>query len=116
MVDKYKTNLPMIDVHHKSSESEIESLAEKRMNKPTTGQELSKLPVGTPILYNLNPDSTKIKHPTWQKGTVKDRLNGRKYEILTDNDRVITRSRRHIKGYRTRSGRISKVPDRFGDA
>ena len=34
---KYRTNLPMIDVHHKSSESEIEILAEKRMNKPSTG-------------------------------------------------------------------------------
>ena len=62
---KYRTNLPMIDVHHKSSESEIESLAEKRMSKPSTGHELSKLPVGTPILYDLNPDSTKIKCPTW---------------------------------------------------
>ena len=50
---KYRNNLPMIDVHHKSSESEIESLAEKRMNKPVTGQELCKLPVVTPILYDL---------------------------------------------------------------
>ena len=104
---KYKTNLPMIDVHHKSSQSENESLAEKRMSKSAKGQELSRLPVGTPILYDLNPDSTKVKSPTWLKVTVKDRLNGRKYEILTNNDRVITRSRRHIKGYRTHSGRIS---------
>ena len=29
-VRKYRTNLPMIDVHQKSSESGIESLAEKR--------------------------------------------------------------------------------------
>ena len=107
----------MIDVHNKSSESGIESLAEKRMNKPTKGYELSKLPVGTPILYDLNPDNTKIK--CIQKGEKvlsKDRLNGRKYEILTNNDRIITRSRRHIKGYRTRSSRISTAPDRFGDA
>ena len=55
----------MIDVHHKSSESEIESFAEKRMNKPSTGHELAKLPVGTPILYDLNPDITKIRSPTW---------------------------------------------------
>ena len=40
-------------------------------------------------------------HPTWLKGTMKDRINGREYEILTDSDRLITRSRRHIKGYRT---------------
>ena len=112
---KFRTNLPMIDVHQKSSESEIESLAKKKMSKSVKGQELSRLPVGTPILYDLNPDSTKVKHPTWLKGTVKNRLNGRKDEILTDGDRVITRSRRHIKGYRTWSGRISKVPDRFGN-
>ena len=59
---KYRTNLPMIDVHHKSSESEIESLAKKRMSINTVkGQELCRLPVGTPILYDLNPDSTKVK-------------------------------------------------------
>ena len=83
---KFRTNLPMIDVHQKSSESEIESLAEKRLSKSNKGQELSRLPVGTSILYDLNPDSTKIKHPTWLKGTVKNRLNGRKYEILTDSN------------------------------
>ena len=87
----------------------------KMLSKSVKGQELSRLPVGTPILYDLNPDSTKTKRPTWLKGTVKNRLNGRKYEILTDSNRVITRSRRHIKGYRTQSGRISKVPDRFGN-
>ena len=94
---KFRTNLPMIDICQMSSEAEIESLAEKRLSKGTKDQELSRLPVGTPILYNSKPDSTKIKHPTWLEGTVKDRLNGRKYEILTDGDREITRSRRHIK-------------------
>ena len=91
----------MIDFHQKSSETEIESLAEKRMSKSTKGQELSRLPVGTPILYDSNPDSSKIKSLTWLKGTVKNRLGERKYEILTDSDRVIMRSRRHLKGYRT---------------
>ena len=34
-----------------------------------------------------------------------------KYEILTDDlDCVITRSRRHIKAYLTKSGRMSKPP------
>ena len=69
---KFRTNLPMIDIHQKSSEAEIESLAKKRMSKSTKGQELSRLPVGTPILYDSNPDSSKIKCPTWLKGTVKD--------------------------------------------
>ena len=101
---KFRTNLPMIDIHQKASEAEIESLAKKRLSKGIKGQELSRLLVGTPILYDSNPDSTKIKRPTWLKGTVKDRINGRKYEILTDSDRLITRSRRHIKGYRTQSG------------
>ena len=45
------------------------------------------------------------------KQRVIDRKNPRKYEILTDDsDRVITRSRRHIKAYLTRSGRVSKAP------
>ena len=110
---KFRTNLPMIDFHQKSNETEIEALADKRLSKSMKGQELSKIPVGTPILYELNPDSSKIKCPTWQKGTVKDWLGERKYQILTDSDRVITRSRKHLKGYRTHSGRISKVPERF---
>ena len=59
---KFMTNLPMIDVHQKPSKSEIENLAMKRMSKSAKGQELSKLPVGTPILYDLNLDSTKVKH------------------------------------------------------
>ena len=74
---KYRTNLPMIDMHHKSNKSGIEKMAEKRMNKATKGSELPEIPVGTPILYNKNPDSTKIKHPIWGKGTVSDRLNDR---------------------------------------
>ena len=63
---------------------------------------------------NSIPDSDKNKRPKWCKGTIKDRLNPRKYQILTDSDRVIMRSRKHIKGYVTKSGRISKTPDRFG--
>ena len=83
-------------------------MVEKRMSKPIVGSELPKIPVGTPIFYDKNPDSTKIKCPKWGKGTVKDRLDGRKYEILTDSDRVITRSRRHIKGYQMHSGRTGR--------
>ena len=72
-----------------------------------------KNPVGTPVLYDKNLDSSKIKHPQWCKGTVKDRQNPRKYEILTDNDRIVTRSRHHIKAYLTRSGRVGKAPQRL---
>ena len=60
---KYRTNLPMIDAHHKSNESEIEKMVEKRMSKPTAGSKLSKIPVGTPILYDKNPDSYQNKMP-----------------------------------------------------
>ena len=52
---KYRTNLPMIDFQQKTNETEIESLAKKRMSKSVKGQELSRLPVGTPILYDVKP-------------------------------------------------------------
>ena len=64
-------------------------------------------------MYDKNPDSTKIKCTNWGKGTVSDRLNDRKCKVLTDSDRVITRSRRHIKGYQMHSGRIIKAPERL---
>ena len=105
----------MIDGHKKETEREIEKLSENRSKLVNKGKELPKLPVGTEVLYEFNPDSDKTKCPKWCKGTIKNTFNPRKYEILMDNDRVITRSRKHIKGYKTRSGRISKVPDRFSE-
>ena len=112
---KYKTNLPTIDISQKSNESEIDKLVERRFSKSKsgTGKELSKIPVGRPILYEKNPNSSKIKHPNWCKGTIKDWKNLRSYEILTDNDRIVTRSRHHIKAYLTRSGRVNKASQRL---
>ena len=112
---KYRTNLPSIDSSHvmKQNEPEIETLLDKHLCKSTTGKELPKLDVGTPILYEKNPDSSKIKCSQWCKCNVKDRQNQRKYEILTDNDRIVTQSRRHIKAYLTKSGRVSKAPKRL---
>ena len=108
---KYRTNLPMIDFTQSRNDEPIEKLIQKHEVKAKTGKELLKLDVGTPVLYDKNPDSTKIKRPKWCKGTIKNRQNPRKYEILTDDsDRVIMRSRRHIKAYLTRSGRVSKAP------
>ena len=53
----------------------------------------------------------RLRDPKWCKGTIRDRQNPCKYEILPDDsDRVITRSRRHIKAYLTMSGRVSKTP------
>ena len=75
-------------------------------------KKLSKIPVGTLVLYDKNPHSNKIKCPQWCNGTVENGQNPRKYEIWTDNDRIVTRSRHHIKVYLTRSGRVSKAPQR----
>ena len=114
---KYRTGLPVIDVRSKDSKIEIERLAEnqsKMTNISNGKKELPKLPVGMEIMYEFNLDSDKNKRPKWCKGMIKDRLNPRKYQILTDGDRVIMRSRKHIKGYVTKSGRISKTPDQFG--
>ena len=75
---KFRMNLPMIDVHQKSSESEIECLARKRMSKSTKGQELSRLLVGTPILYDLNPDSTKVVWSNLAKSYSKEQAKWKK--------------------------------------
>ena len=80
---------------------------------PKTGKELPKLPVGTRVLYKQNPDSNKIKHPKWSKGMISDRSNPRKYQILMDKDRIVTRPRHHIKGYYMQYGRVSKAPSRL---
>ena len=109
---KYRTNLPMIDLHQKSNKSEIEKMSERQINLPRAGKELPKLPVGTRVLYEQNPDS-KLKHPKWSKGMVNDRSNPRKYKILMNGDRIITRCWCHIKGYYNWSGRISKAPSRL---
>ena len=108
---KYRTNLPMIDYTQSRNAEPIEKLIQKHDIKPKTGKELPKLDIGTPVLYDKNPDSTNIKRPKWCKGTIKDRQNSCKYEILTDDsDHGITRSRRHIKAYFTKLGRMSKPP------
>ena len=110
---KFRTNIPMVDVHQKSNESEIERLMEKRQSLPQTGKELSKIPVRNRVLYEKNPDASKVKRPKWCKGTVSNRQNPRKYEILTDNDCIVTRSRHHIKNYFTHSGRVVRAPNRL---
>ena len=62
---KYRTGLPVIDVHKKDTELEIEKLSENRAKLASScskkGKELSKLPVGMEILYEFNPDSDKNK-------------------------------------------------------
>ena len=62
---KYRTGLPVIDVHKKDTEREIEKLSENRskLTSSSKGKELPKLPVGAEILYEFNPDSDKTKRP-----------------------------------------------------
>ena len=101
----------MIDLNQKVNEPVIEKMVQNRELVPVSGKELPKLDVGTKVLYEKNPDATKAKHPQWSKRTIKNRENPHKYHILADNnDRVVTRSRHHIKAYVTRSGRARKAP------
>ena len=64
---KYRTGLPLIDIHKKSTEDEIEKLSEKFLKMTSSGKELAKLPVGTKVLYKHNPNSDKTKRPKWCK-------------------------------------------------
>ena len=94
-----------------SNEPEIETLVDKCQSTTSKGREMPKLDIGMRVLYDKNPNSTKIKCPQWCKGTVKNRGNQCKSHIMADdNDRMITRSRHHIKAYMTRLGRVSKAP------
>ena len=69
---KYMTNLPIIDLAEcKINEPAVEELVQNRELIPYTGKELPKLDVGTPILYDRNPDSSKIKHPQWSRSMIK---------------------------------------------
>ena len=56
---KYRTNLPCIDIGQKACEDEVEKLIQKCKLRPKSGKELPRLDVGTPVLYDKNPDSTK---------------------------------------------------------
>ena len=65
----------MIDFTQSRNDEPIEKLIQKCKVKAKTGKELPKLDVGMPVLYDKNPDSTKVKRPKWYKGTIKDRQN-----------------------------------------
>ena len=72
---KYRTGLPVIDVHQKETKKKIEKLSENRSKLISKGKELPKLPVKTKVLYEFNLVSDKTKCPKWCKGTIKDRFN-----------------------------------------
>ena len=69
---KFRTNLPMIDFSQSRNDEPVEKLIHKHELKAQkeSGKELPKLDVGTPVLYDKNPDSTKVKRPKWCKETV----------------------------------------------
>ena len=79
----------------------------------TGSKALVTLNLGSRILYDKNPNSTK--RPEWSKGIVKDIEGpGCKYTIETDTGKNVTRTRCDIRpdgSYVTQSGRISKPPD-----
>ena len=60
---KYRTNLPMIDLTQPRNGEPIEKFIQKCEVKAKTSKEMPMLDVGTPVLYDKNPDSTKIKRP-----------------------------------------------------
>ena len=113
---RYRTNLPVIDFHKKETEREVEKLYEKRENLAWNGNELPELPslpVGSRILYETNPDNTKIKWPEWVKGMWEKNLvkgNIKSWQTLTrllQGQGTILRVIRHTLV-------DSKIPDCFG--
>ena len=64
----------MIDFTQSRNDEPIGEIDPKTCKvKAKTGKELPKLDIGTPVLYDKNPDSTKVKRPKWCKGTIRDR-------------------------------------------
>ena len=78
----------MVDFTQKINKPEVDDLINKQANLEKPGKELPKLDVGTPVLHEKIPDSTKIKHLQWSKGTIKNCENPRKYHILTDESEL----------------------------
>ena len=110
----FRTNIPMIQ--HASDLSHRARLCNEDSTKYQTGsKELVSIPIGSHVIYDSNPDSSKAKRPEWSKGIIKD-FNGpgRKYTIENDSGRQLTRTRRDIRpdgSYVTQSGGVSRPPD-----
>ena len=117
---KFKTNLPMIQqASHLAQHAKLVSTQPNVNSQDSKGKDLVPIPIGSHIIYDSNPDH-KTKRADWSKGTVKDISGpGHKYTIQNDDTgRILTRTRRDIKSnntgtYVTKSGRISKPPDRL---
>ena len=88
---QFQTNLPLIK--HASSLADQARLRSENPTKYQTGsKELVPLNLGSCVMYDKNPDSTK--RPEWSKGVVKDlQRPGHKYTIESDTGKNVTRTR-----------------------
>ena len=80
----------MIDFSQSRNDEPVEKLIHKCefKAKSTSGKELPKLDVGIPVLYDNNPDSTKVKRPKWCKETIKNRqiLKNMKFLLMIQTE------------------------------
>ena len=87
----FRTNIPMIQ--HASDLSYKARLRNENQTKYQTGsREMVPLSLGSRVIYDKNPDSTK--RPEWSKGVIKDIQGpGHKYKIESDTGKHVTRTR-----------------------
>ena len=87
----FRTNIPMIQ--HASDLLSKARLHNENPTKYQTGsRELVPLSLGSHVIYDKNPDSTK--RPEWSKGVIKDIEGpGHKYTIESDTGKNVTRTR-----------------------
>ena len=108
---RFRTNLPIMK--YASDLSDQTKLRGDPTKYQTGSKALVPLNLGSRILYDKSPDSTK--RPEWSKGTIKNIEEPcHKYTIETDTGKNVTRTRHDIRPdglYVTQSGRISKPPD-----
>ena len=89
--DVFRTNIPMIQ--HASDFSYKARLCNENPTKYQTGsRELVPLSLGSHVIHDKNPDSTK--RPEWSKGVIKDIEGpGHKYTNKSDAGKNVTRTR-----------------------
>ena len=109
-----RTNIPVIQ-NASNLSSQAKPCNEDPTKYQTGSKELVPLNLGSCVLYDKNPDSTKRSE--WSKGIVKDLEGpGCKYTIESDTGKNVTRTRRGIRpddSYVTNSGHVSKPPERL---
>ena len=88
---QFQTNLPLIK--HASILADQARLRSENLTKYQAGsEELVPLNLGSHVMYDKNPDSTK--RPEWSKGVVKDIQGpGHKYTIESNTSKNVTRTR-----------------------